>query len=375
MWPSCKTIFLTGYDDFNYAKSALHNEGMDYILKTEDDEVIVESIKRALEKIKEEEKNQDIVCRAERQMELALPLLRRDFLHDLLEGNIGWSDEVRRQFDGLNTGMDMQCRALLLIGSIDQCHNLSMINKSAVIYKVKEIVQEYLGGRNKLTFTEFGCSRLVWLIQLCNPADVAISEAELDNIVMFVHENLYSIQNACRELTGVTLSFVLPNKACKWEDVHLKYKILCNMIDRNYSFQQERILTEKHVQQFQKDSCNENGQEIMSMLDKARNKEKMEVLLENGRLDDFFNLVDQISEIVIKTREFNDVLCAEVFYSISLFFISYMNKYGLSEAVKSEIDFEKLMCLVGKDPQCRTALDKKPAACRHHRNRRDVVQP
>ncbi|GJM68082.1 hypothetical protein HMSSN036_02980 [Paenibacillus macerans] len=34
--PRVKTIFLTGYDDFNYAKQALNLQAFDYILKYED---------------------------------------------------------------------------------------------------------------------------------------------------------------------------------------------------------------------------------------------------------------------------------------------------------------------------------------------------
>lgn len=147
-WPRCKVIFLTGYDDFNYVKSAIHHEGMDYILKTEEDEVIIKAIVRALEKVQEEEKKQDILCKAKKHMELASPLLRRDFLHELLEGDISWSDETRRQLLELDAKQDTQNDILLLIGVIDCCHTLSIRNRSDAIFNVKEIVQEYIGDRS-----------------------------------------------------------------------------------------------------------------------------------------------------------------------------------------------------------------------------------
>lgn len=49
-WPSCKVIFLTGYNEFHYARSAITYGGFEYILKVESDEKIIESVERAIEK-------------------------------------------------------------------------------------------------------------------------------------------------------------------------------------------------------------------------------------------------------------------------------------------------------------------------------------
>jgi two-component system response regulator YesN len=43
MWPRCKVIFLSGYNDFDFIQSAIRNEGYDYILKTEPEEVVIEN--------------------------------------------------------------------------------------------------------------------------------------------------------------------------------------------------------------------------------------------------------------------------------------------------------------------------------------------
>lgn len=74
-WPACKVIFLTGYNDFEYAKSALTYGGFDYILKVESDDKIVQAVQRAVSKIDEEQDQANMIVRAQSKMRQALPSL------------------------------------------------------------------------------------------------------------------------------------------------------------------------------------------------------------------------------------------------------------------------------------------------------------
>ena len=44
-WPSCRILFLTGYGEFDYVYTAIQQKGVRYLLKTEDDEVIVRAVR------------------------------------------------------------------------------------------------------------------------------------------------------------------------------------------------------------------------------------------------------------------------------------------------------------------------------------------
>lgn len=85
-WPACKVIFLTGYNDFHYIRSAMAYGGFDYILKVESDDKIIASVERALEKLEEEGKHLRMLERANRRMREALPLLQKEYIWDLLQG-------------------------------------------------------------------------------------------------------------------------------------------------------------------------------------------------------------------------------------------------------------------------------------------------
>ena len=54
MYPSCRVIYLTGYSDFEYARTAIDQQAFAYILKGEGDDVVVSTVERALEGIGED---------------------------------------------------------------------------------------------------------------------------------------------------------------------------------------------------------------------------------------------------------------------------------------------------------------------------------
>lgn len=55
MYPDCRVIYLTGYSDFEYARTALDQRAFAYLLKGEGDDVVVSTVARALETIGEAE--------------------------------------------------------------------------------------------------------------------------------------------------------------------------------------------------------------------------------------------------------------------------------------------------------------------------------
>ena len=56
-WPGMCIIFLTGYDDFNFAYEAFQQNAMHYILKTEGDEKILQAIQEGIDKTFSDDRN------------------------------------------------------------------------------------------------------------------------------------------------------------------------------------------------------------------------------------------------------------------------------------------------------------------------------
>lgn len=88
--PQLKTIYVSGYEDFHYAKQAIQMNANGYVLKPVDDEEIYQvlsEVKAELDLMRKERAADSI-------MEKSLPLVRNELLLRLLEGDVEEGGEV-----------------------------------------------------------------------------------------------------------------------------------------------------------------------------------------------------------------------------------------------------------------------------------------
>jgi two-component system, response regulator YesN len=79
-WKDIKIIFVSGYQDFNYAKQALSLNACDYLLKPMDDQELIDSLIKVSKIIDEERTHQENYW----QM---VPLVKNEYLLQLFEGS------------------------------------------------------------------------------------------------------------------------------------------------------------------------------------------------------------------------------------------------------------------------------------------------
>ncbi|PPQ47425.1 DNA-binding response regulator [Paenibacillus peoriae] len=85
-WPHIRSLLLTGYADFEYAKKALQLKAFDYILKPVDDEEFIKCVSAAMDSLKEEWEAFDKVHQLQYSRRNDFGVLRTHLMHDLLLG-------------------------------------------------------------------------------------------------------------------------------------------------------------------------------------------------------------------------------------------------------------------------------------------------
>ena len=92
-WPACKTIFLTGYPEFTYAYQAFQRHAVGYILKTDEDQVLLDSVQAALDQLKAQlrtasyaplERSREDLAHIQRLFDAALGAQKSALLADVL---------------------------------------------------------------------------------------------------------------------------------------------------------------------------------------------------------------------------------------------------------------------------------------------------
>ena len=87
-WPDCLTIFLTGHSEFEYARRAVTERTVAYVLKLDGDKAICDVITKAYERLENEYSEKSRLLRMTESWKETLPLLRQDCFRQLVSG--GW---------------------------------------------------------------------------------------------------------------------------------------------------------------------------------------------------------------------------------------------------------------------------------------------
>lgn len=129
-WPMMRVIYLTGYSDFDYARQALQQQAMAYVLKSEGDQVIVRAIENAIQSIREESSTLLLRSRSERP-----PVGRvHQLIYHVMHGGSVTTQQLQQAFD--ESGAPFRTDEELLLGycyfegqdsSLQQC--IALIEK------------------------------------------------------------------------------------------------------------------------------------------------------------------------------------------------------------------------------------------------------
>ncbi|SFI76587.1 Helix-turn-helix domain-containing protein [Paenibacillus sp. UNC496MF] len=140
-WPRCKIIFLTGIHQLETAQTAMRTGSIDYILKTEGDEAIERSIRKAVAALDAETASESFLLQAKRRVSEAMPLLHRDWLQAVLERQAPAATDGK--LAELNVPLRRGLQVLPLIGRIDWPEAAGYRDRSLLLYAVQNIAAEY----------------------------------------------------------------------------------------------------------------------------------------------------------------------------------------------------------------------------------------
>lgn len=92
-WPDCMVIFLTGHNDFSYAKQAVGVRTIRYVLKLDGDEEIQKAVEEGYERLEEEYEEKCKILRLEEKTEEFLPFIREECVKEMIDSSGMRADE------------------------------------------------------------------------------------------------------------------------------------------------------------------------------------------------------------------------------------------------------------------------------------------
>lgn len=339
-WPSCKVIFLSAYDNFDYVYEAIKKEGIRYLLKTEDDKVIINAIEKAIEELDNNSQLDNLFHQANQQMLKVLPLLQKEFMMSIIHGEIADIQERVEYLKELNFPLEPTEPLLLLLGKIDNHMNKkTAADRTKIISRIQVTVETYFITHLNSFFITCEDGILLWVLQLKRDE----RNLEWEQAVNFIKGTLESVQKALRDTVGVTTSYIIDKGPCQWENLTERFHVLKLMCNYTLGLTKELILSysDEHAKQSQKNIYNISSiQDIHMQLEKVK---ILETYLESGQKDNYVNLFCSIESQINKQILSNHHLYTEIYYSFALMFLTYLNRWNTLHDTVLDINPNSLM--------------------------------
>lgn len=208
-WPSCRVIFLTGYNEFDYAYQALKYGAFRFILKNEGDDVLVGVIQECIQNIRREVALTAIT---------AIPAARQqtvDFLRSLVVGGAPETGCLQGELENHGLSLCAQNPVLLMVGRM----NKPLTNE--ILAKVGKIVRDKISHAVHCEEVKVDRQLVLWIMQ---PVVKGNDEYARAAITGFAEQ----IQEACQTILNIHVTFVFDPEPVEWENIprrfaHIRY--------------------------------------------------------------------------------------------------------------------------------------------------------
>ena len=187
-----KVIFISGYDDVDYLKSALKLDAIDYVFKPININELGNSLEKVVNLIRKDEKQQHIIRDMSLKLEESMPLLREKFFISLIRGEIKDEYEIKEKTKFLEINLLFESQYCVIVVNIDD--HISVIK--AISEKDKQITSIYIISICQDIIDKYTCGYVFEVNQgefvLILNQPLELENQDIYTLACDIHENVSS---------------------------------------------------------------------------------------------------------------------------------------------------------------------------------------
>ncbi len=326
-WPRCRVIFITGYHDFDPVYKAIQVWGVRYILKTEGYTKVIAAVKETLQELEEGLRTDTLLQQVMEQRNTLETLAHGDYFRHLLLGiGIDASGNREEDFRKLNVPLHPDLPLMIVLGSLlytDSDSSYTRRQETAIA--VKLLGDAYLQDRVRCVGVIDRYGDLLWMVQPAGePVDLVDA---FGSAARFLEGTLELIQEACKKSLDMETSFTICRTPFAWDSLPNAYDRLRQMQHVRVGDGASMVMTVKL------DPLDPSGQAYDRL--RIEKLEPLAGLLEAGREQAFMELVRESSDALLSNPMPDSAQVMEVYYSIGIMLLSYINRRQLGEQFSS----------------------------------------
>lgn len=326
-WPRCKTVFLTGYRNFEDVYRIINHHDVKYVLKSEDDDVIMQAVRDFLVMSRQELEQERYRKEQESWLADAKYWLKREFMNRLCMGNIPENPDNRMQALGIPLVSEKEILPILL--RIEKDWKEEQIQEQFLQEEtLARILQENVPL--KLRFYVHIMENYQELL-LVQPMEA--EKAEWQMISAITQGAVEYAQEQFRNLYHATVSAVVaPEPVCLKDIASCLRQMKKNMI--GYIGGAREAILKMDVLEIPKKE--QNLPDSYAWITSLKN------LLEMRKEEDYFTFLRRCLRKMTESSSRHDAATLEIYYSISIFLLQFINENHLNEQLAFQIGLYKL---------------------------------
>lgn len=346
-WPLCKVIFLTGHNEFDYAFRAIRAGSINYILKSEDEEVLINAVQKAILDVEKSFLDFELAEKVKKERHLLNPLLQNEYLEDLLVDGNFVQEISQEKFQELELPMIANIPVLTIYGKIDDFSSKikNTTENVELIYAIKVLCEKYLSEFSNKIFFEYKKGSFLILIQQISGKEECSEVADESSGADFfslIKGRLEIIQSTCRETLNITISIILDREFVSWSNVKFMIEHLKQLLDYCYGLGNEIFISENNFPKSVLLKTEAYDETIGNAVKNLKKLDSLIVFLEKGNYNDFMKLLSEIIDCLKQVKSKNYTPAHEIYFAVSSQLLSFINKWRLVEKIAFRIGLHKL---------------------------------
>lgn len=330
-WPQAKIIFLTGYGEFEYAYKANRYKNISFLLKTEDDDAILQAVKSASLMLEEEIRQLELARDYTSIREVIFWQMQKNILAHWIEKKAvienGYQSEEELYFP-----FQFQKKTALLCIRVEEAP-LSLWEQEKFAAALQKLLQEMLFQKGDIGIINMDAIHYMALVQPRSEGD----------IMLFLREMLDEFAAAVLEGLGCYAFFTMYETMVAFETIKEHFEVLklaLQDVADTGNLYGGRILGRE--EEYKLLCANE-----LRLQDKLLKQklERMSVLLTQGKREEFFVLFQEIYDRIVPVTSRHYYPAIEIFQYFSVMFLSWINRKNLVEKLAFKTALVKLMNL------------------------------
>lgn len=330
-WPRCKTIFLTGYPNFEDMYQIINHKDVRYMLKSEDDEIIMQTVRMVLTEL-QEEMEQEVQREKRRQdMEKVGKWIRKEFIGRLIKGELALldKDEFSRQAAEADLPLTMDKGFLLFLVRIDgeALHHGQPTDQYVLLERVNQIIRSNLPP----SISHYLCvvDRQWGLGFVQHTAD----DPDMAKLFAIVHGALEYAQSFFERMSERSFSVAIESTPLNFQETSLMFFRMKQILSGGLGRERAVIAHAETVHAVKTAKASGKAMVKIPMLKSQ---------LELHRRQEYFELLDEIGAELLACPSTQDSYGMGLYYSVSVLLLQFINENQLNEPLASRMGLHKL---------------------------------